>query len=72
MKYSANMKDALLSYLLRQSNIKTEKQLMALADSSWKYFPYTVIITGAYMIFYQGGTFDQGTHIWGPVSKSSA
>ena len=28
--------------------------------------------TGAYIIFYQGGPIDHGTHVPGPVSQSSA
>ena len=35
MKYYADMKDASLSDMLRQSIIKTEKQLMAFSDYSW-------------------------------------
>ena len=66
------MKDAPLSDLSRQSNIKIENHLMDLSDSSWKDFPGTVRSTGAYMIFYQGGTIDHGTHISGPVPQSSA
>ena len=40
-------------------------------DSSWKDFPDTGRITGAYMIFYQGVTIDYGTHIPGQVAPSS-
>ena len=29
-------------------------------------------ITVSYIIFYQGGTIDHGTHVSGPVSQSSA
>ena len=28
--------------------------------------------TGAYIIFYQGGPIDHGTHVPGPVAQSSA
>ena len=45
---------------------------MALSDSSCKYCPDNCIITGAYIIFYQGGTIDHGTHVPGPVAQSSA
>ena len=45
---------------------------MVFPDSSWKYFPDTGISTGAYIIFYQGGPIDHGTHVPGPVSQSSA
>ena len=51
LKYSANMKDAFLSDLLRQSNIKTEKQLMVFFDYSWQDYPDTSRSTGAYIIF---------------------
>ena len=44
---------------------------MALTGSSWKYFPYTVKSTGAYIIFYKGGPIDHDTHVPGPVSQSS-
>ena len=72
LNYYADMDDAPLSELLRQANIKTENQLMAFSDSSWKYCPENGRSTGAYIIFYQGGTIDHGTHIPGPVSRSSA
>ena len=45
---------------------------MAFSDSSWKDCPDTVRITGAYIIFYQGGPIDHGTHVPVPVAKSSA
>ena len=41
-------------------------------DSSWKYFPDTGRSTGVYIIFYQGGTIDHGTHVPGLVAQSSA
>ena len=44
---------------------------MNFSDSSWKYFPYTGRSTGAYIIFYQGGKIDHGTHVPGPVAQSS-
>ena len=72
LKYYYDMKDVPLSDLLRQSSIKTENQLMDFSDSSWKYFPDTGRSTGAYIIFYQGGWIDHGTHFSGPVSQSSA
>ena len=34
--------------------------------------PYTVRITGAYIIFYQGRPINHGTHVTGPVDQSSA
>ena len=45
---------------------------MAFSDSSWQDCPYTGRSTGAYIIFYQGGTIDHGTHVPGPVAQSSA
>ena len=72
LNYYADMKDASLYDLLRQDNIKTENHLMVFSDYSWQYFPDTGRITGAYIIFYQGGTIDHGTHVTGPVSQSSA
>ena len=72
LKYYADMNDSPVSELLRQASIKTKSQLMAFSDSSWQDCSYTGIITGAYMIFYQGGQIDHGTHFSGPVSQSSA
>ena len=69
LKYYADMNDAPVIELLIQSSIKTENQLMAFSDSSWQYFPDTGRITGAYIIFYQGGQIDHGTHVLGPVSQ---
>ena len=45
---------------------------MAFSDSSWQDFPDTGRSTGAYVIFYQGGPIDHGTHVPGPVAQSSA
>ena len=45
---------------------------MALYDSSWQDFPKTGRSTGAYIIFYQGGPIDHGTHVPGPFSQSNA
>ena len=66
------MNDAPVTHLLRKASIKTENHLMDFSDSSWKYCPYTVRSTGAYIIFYQVGTIDHGTHITGPVAQASA
>ena len=44
---------------------------MDFSDSICQYFPDTGRITGAYIIFYQGGIIDNGTHVPGPVSQSS-
>ena len=45
---------------------------MAFYDSSWQDCPDTGRSTGAYIIFYPGGTIDHGTHVPGPVAQSSA
>ena len=42
---------------------------MALSDYSWKDLPDTGRITGAYIIFHQGGPIDNDTHVPGPVAK---
>ena len=72
LNHYADMKDAPLSDLFRQAIIKTDNQLMAFSDSSWKYCPDTSRITGVYIIFYQGGSIDHGTHVPGTVAQSSA
>ena len=45
---------------------------MVFSDSSWQYFPYIGRSTESYIIFYQGGPIDQGTHIPVPVAQSGA
>ena len=45
---------------------------MDFSYSSWQHFPYTGRSKGAYIIFYQGGTIDHGTHGPVPVAQSSA
>ena len=45
---------------------------MAFSDFRWQYCPDTGRNTGAYIIFYQGGPIDHGTHVPVPVDKSSA
>ena len=72
LKYYADMKDAPLSDLLIQASIKSENKLMAFSDSSWQDCPDTVISTGEYIIFDQGGKIDLGTHATGSVAQSSA
>ena len=42
------------------------------SDSSWQNFPDTGRITVSYIILYQGGSIDHGTHVSGPVAQSSA
>ena len=71
LKYYADMNDAPVSYLLRQSSIKTENCLMAFSASSWQDCPYTSRSIVEYIIFYQGGTINHGTHVPGPVAQSS-
>ena len=38
-------------------------------DSSWQDCPGAGIITGLYLIFYQGGTIDPGTNVQVPVAQ---
>ena len=66
------MNDAPVTGLLKQASLKTEIQLMDFSDSSWQDCPDTLRSTGAYIIFYQGGPIDHGTHVPGPVAQSSA
>ena len=66
------MNNASLSDLLIQVSIKTENQLMNFTDSSWQDFPDTGRSKGSYIIFYQCGPIDHGTHVPGPVAQSSA
>ena len=71
LKYYPYLNDAPVTDVLRQDNIKTNNQLMAFPDSSWQDCPDTRRSTGAYIIFYQGGSIDHGTHVPGPVAQSS-
>ena len=72
LEYYADLNDSPVTYLLRQANIKTKNHLMAFSDSSWKDCPETGRSTGSYIIFYQGGPIDHGTHVPVPVAQSSA
>ena len=45
---------------------------MAFSHSIWKDCTDTGRSTGAYIIFYQGGPIDHGTHVPGPIAQSSA
>ena len=45
---------------------------MGFSDYSWQDCPDTERSTVAYIIFYQGGPIDHGTHVPGPVAQSSA
>ena len=71
LNYYADMNDAPVTDLSRKANIKIKNHLMAFSDSSWQDCPETGRITGAYIIFYQGGPIDHGTHVPGPVAQSS-
>ena len=72
LKYYADLNDAPVTDILRQDNINTKNNLMEFSGSNWQDCPDTGISTGADIIFYQGGTIDHGTHVPGPVAKSSA
>ena len=72
INYYDYLKDAPLSDLLRQYNIKNDNLLMAFYDSSWQDCQDTGRRTGAYIIFYQGGPIDHVTHVPVPVAQSSA
>ena len=72
LKNYTDLNDAPVTDLLRQANIKTKNHLMDFSDSSWQDFPNTGRITGAYIIFYQGGPIEHGTHVPGPVAEYSA
>ena len=66
------MNDAPLSDILRQASIKTENQLMDFSNPSCQDCTDTGRITKEYIIFYQCGKIDHGTHAPGSVSQSSA
>ena len=72
LKYYAEMKDTPFSDLLIQASMKTDNQLMDFSDYIRKDCLYTGISTGAYIVFYQGGTIDHATNVPGPVAQSSA
>ena len=72
LKYYADMNYAPVSELLRQASIKTKNHLMGFPDFSSQYCTDTGRSTGSYIIFYQGGPIDHGTHVPGPVARSSA
>ena len=67
LKYYADINDAPVTYMLRQASIKTKNHLMAFSDSSWQDCLDPGRSTGAYIIFYQGGPIDHGTHVPVPV-----
>ena len=70
--YYSKISDATLSDLLRQASLKNENQLMVFSDCKQQYFQYTGIITGACIVFYQGGPIDHCTHVPGSVVQSSS
>ena len=71
LKYYAYMNDAPVTDLLRQTSIKTENQLIAFSYYSSQDCPDTGRSTRSYIILYQGGPIDHGTHVPGPVAQSS-
>ena len=72
MKYYADMNDSPVYDLLRQDSINTDNHLMGFSYFSCQYCPDTGRSTGAYIIFYQGGPIDHGSHVTVPVDQSSA
>ena len=72
LKYYANKNDALVSDLLIQASIKTENHLIDFSGYTCLCCPYTGRSTGIYILFYQVGTIDHGTHVPVPFSQSSA
>ena len=70
LKYYVDMNYAPVSDLLRQASLKTENHMGFF--SSWKDCSDTGRSTGSYIIFYQGGSIDHGTHVPGIVAQSSA
>ena len=72
LKYYADMNDTPVTDLLRQANINIKNYLKDFFYSSWQDCPDTGRSTGAYIIFYQGGPIDHGTHVPGPVVQYSA
>ena len=45
---------------------------MDFSDYGWQDFPDNGRSTGAYIIFYQGGPIEHGTHVPGPFSQSNS
>ena len=54
---------------MRQASIKTENQLIAFSGYSCQDCTDTGRSKGAYIIFYQGGQIEHGTHITVPVAQ---
>ena len=55
-----------------QARINTDNQLMDFSYSIWKDFPNRVRSTGAYIISYQGGPIEHGTHVTGSFAWPGA
>ena len=72
LRYYAKIEDATISELLRQASINTDNQLVVFYDSCYQDCPYTGIITGAYIVFYQVGPIDHCTHDPDPFYQSGA
>ena len=70
-KYYSDMKDSNLSELSRQSNIKTDNQLIIFSDYNIKDCPETGRSTREYIISHKVGPIDHGTHVPGTVAQSS-
>ena len=68
----ADIKDAPLSYLLRQTNTKTENQLMVFLILVGKIVQTLAEVQEHALFFYQCGPIYHGTHVPGPVAQSSA
>ena len=71
LKYYADMNDEPVSDLLVQNSIKTENHLMDCSDFFWQDCTDTGKSTVEYIIFYQGGPIDHGTHVPLQVDLSS-
>ena len=72
LKYYSNKNHAPVSDILIKYSVKTDNQLKYFSDSSWQDFLDTGRSTGsvAYIIFYQVGSIDHGTHVPVPVAQS--
>ena len=57
---------------MRQASVKPENHLIYFYDSSWQDCPDTGRSTVSYIIFYQGGPINHGTHVLVPFAQSSA
>ena len=69
LNYYAYINDAPVSDLLRLASIKNDIQLADSSYSSWKKCLDTGRSIGAYIIVYQGGPIDHGTHVPVPVGQ---